>query len=90
MDPASLSAVLVGGYHGRWVRPAAHALSPVGPPARTVRPGAGVIHALGTDACGIQATAGIVSYLAGQCLPAGSVCSLPARRILLHAIIFYT
>ncbi|MGY3317856.1 NADH-ubiquinone oxidoreductase-F iron-sulfur binding region domain-containing protein [Arthrobacter sp. TE12232] len=66
MDPASLSAVLVGGYHGRWVRPAAYVLSPGGPAGHVVRPGAGVIHALGAQQCGLGATAGIVAYLAGQ------------------------
>lgn len=88
MPSGSVSAVLVGGYHGRWVRPAEHALSPVGPPARTVRPGAGVIHALGTDACGIQATAGIVSYLAGQSARQCGPCmfGLPAMASVLNRI----
>ncbi|MDQ0732779.1 NADH-ubiquinone oxidoreductase-F iron-sulfur binding region domain-containing protein [Arthrobacter sp. B1I2] len=88
MDPASLSAVLVGGYHGRWVRPAAHVLSPVGPPDGTARPGAGVIHALDLQICGVQATARIVTYLAGgsarQCGPC--MFGLPAMASVLNRI----
>ncbi|NUT71694.1 hypothetical protein HNO81_11000 [Pseudarthrobacter sp. C4D7] len=88
MDPAALSAVLVGGYHGRWVRPAGHALSPVGPPDRTARPGAGVIHALDLQACGIQATARIVSYLADQSARQCGPCmfGLPAMASVLNRI----
>ncbi|WP_457949240.1 NADH-ubiquinone oxidoreductase-F iron-sulfur binding region domain-containing protein [Pseudarthrobacter sp. alpha12b] len=88
MDPAALSAVLVGGYHGRWVRPAAHALSPVGPPGRTARPGAGVIHALDLQACGIQATARMVSYLADQSARQCGPCmfGLPAMASVLNRI----
>ncbi|VXB67157.1 NADH-ubiquinone oxidoreductase-F iron-sulfur binding region domain-containing protein [Arthrobacter sp. 8AJ] len=88
MDPAALSAVLVGGYHGRWVRPAAHALSPVGPPDRTARPGAGVIHALDLQTCGIQATARIVSYLADQSARQCGPCmfGLPAMASVLNRI----
>lgn len=88
MDPASLSAVLVGGYHGRWVRPAAHALSPVGLPDRTARPGAGVIHALDLQTCGIQATARIVSYLAGESARQCGPCmfGLPAMASVLSRI----
>ncbi|MDQ0769908.1 NADH:ubiquinone oxidoreductase subunit F (NADH-binding) [Pseudarthrobacter defluvii] len=88
MDPGSLSAVLVGGYHGRWVRPAEHALSPVGPPGRTARPGAGVIHALDLQTCGIQATARIVSYLAGQSARQCGPCmfGLPAMASILNRI----
>ncbi|MDQ0146339.1 NADH-ubiquinone oxidoreductase-F iron-sulfur binding region domain-containing protein [Pseudarthrobacter niigatensis] len=88
MDPAALSAVLVGGYHGRWVRPAAHALSPAGLPGRTVRPGAGVIHALDLQACGIQATARIVGYLADQSARQCGPCmfGLPAMASILNRI----
>ncbi|TQJ35942.1 NADH-ubiquinone oxidoreductase-F iron-sulfur binding region domain-containing protein [Arthrobacter sp. SLBN-122] len=88
MDPASLSAVLVGGYHGRWVPPAAHALSPSGPPDRTVRPGAGVIHALDRQACGIEVTARIVGYLASQSARQCGPCmfGLPAMAAVLNRI----
>jgi len=88
MDPAAVPAVLVGGYHGRWVRPAAHALSPDGPPVRTARPGAGVIHALDVQDCGIQATARIVSYLASQSARQCGPCmfGLPAMASILNRI----
>lgn len=88
MDPGALSAVLVGGYHGRWVRPASHVLSPVGPAAGTARPGAGVIHALAPDACGIQATAGILTYLANESARQCGPCmfGLPAMAAVLNRI----
>ncbi|RKR19581.1 NADH-ubiquinone oxidoreductase-F iron-sulfur binding region domain-containing protein [Arthrobacter oryzae] len=88
MDPATLSAVLVGGYHGRWVRPAAHVLAPNGPVGQVVRPGAGVIHALADGQCGLQATAGIVTYLAGQSARQCGPCmfGLPAMAGVLNRI----
>ncbi|WP_255769653.1 NADH-ubiquinone oxidoreductase-F iron-sulfur binding region domain-containing protein [Pseudarthrobacter sulfonivorans] len=88
MEPASLSAVLVGGYHGRWVRPGPYQLSPAGPPGRTVRPGAGVVHGLGTDTCGLQVTARILSYLAGESARQCGPCmfGLPAMASVLNRI----
>ncbi|HEY8702373.1 MAG TPA: NADH-ubiquinone oxidoreductase-F iron-sulfur binding region domain-containing protein [Arthrobacter sp.] len=88
MDPAAISAVLVGGYHGRWVRPGSHLLSPAGPPGRVVRPGAGVIHALGTGTCGLQVTAGILNYLAGESARQCGPCmfGLPAMASVLNRI----
>lgn len=88
MDPAAVSAVLVGGYHGRWVRPGAHVLSPAGPAGSTVRPGAGVIHALDLQTCGIQATARILSYLAAESARQCGPCmfGLPAMASILNRI----
>ena len=88
MDPASVSAVLVGGYHGRWVRPGAHVLSPAGPTGSTVRPGAGVIHALDLQTCGIQATARILSYLAAESARQCGPCmfGLPAMASILDRV----
>lgn len=88
MDPATLSAVLVGGYHGRWVRPDAYVLAPNGPVGQVVRPGAGVIHALADGQCGLQATAGIVTYLAGQSARQCGPCifGLPAMAAVLSRI----
>ncbi|KIS28106.1 hypothetical protein TV39_06945 [Arthrobacter sp. SPG23] len=88
MDPDSVSAVLVGGYHGRWVRPGPYVLSPTGPAGRAVRPGAGVIHALGAGACGLQVTARIVSYLAGESARQCGPCmfGLPAMASNLNRI----
>lgn len=88
MDPATLSAVLVGGYHGRWVRPESYVISPGGVAGHMVRPGAGVIHALGTGTCGVQATARIVTYLAGQSAKQCGPCmfGLPAMASVLNRI----
>jgi len=52
IDPSAVQAVLVGGYHGRWVRPLDYKLSPAGPASHTVRPGAGVVHVLPSTECG--------------------------------------
>jgi NADH:ubiquinone oxidoreductase subunit F (NADH-binding) len=52
-----VQAVLVGGYHGRWVP---FTSDPV------TRPGAGVMVALPHSACGLVESAKIMSYLAGQ------------------------
>ncbi|MEP6651084.1 MAG: NADH-ubiquinone oxidoreductase-F iron-sulfur binding region domain-containing protein [Lapillicoccus sp.] len=66
----SVTAVLVGGYHGGWVpsgdlRPNLQltraALAPY-----DAAPGAGVVVALPSSACGLQAGADITAYLAGQ------------------------
>ncbi|RAN70757.1 hypothetical protein B5P43_35040 [Bacillus sp. SRB_336] len=67
----AVSAVLVGGYHGRWVRPSGMVLSTAAPSAGYpsagwVRPGAGVLHVLGAGRCGLTATAQMVDYLAGE------------------------
>ncbi|MGO4491113.1 NADH-ubiquinone oxidoreductase-F iron-sulfur binding region domain-containing protein [Arthrobacter sp. 2YAF22_2] len=88
MDPASVSAVLVGGYHGRWVRTGSQLLSPAGPASRMVRPGAGVIHALGRDTCGVEATARILTYLAGESARQCGPCmfGLPAMAAVLNRI----
>ncbi|WP_037157975.1 NADH-ubiquinone oxidoreductase-F iron-sulfur binding region domain-containing protein [Rhodococcoides fascians] len=69
-------AVLMGGFHGTWLRGAelpnlglSHsALAPLG-----ASPGAGVVHVLGTSECGLESTARAVRFLAdesaGQCGP---------------------
>jgi NADH:ubiquinone oxidoreductase subunit F (NADH-binding) len=84
----SLSAVLVGGYHGRWVRPLDYRISPSGPDGQAVRPGAGVIHALQADQCGLAATARILSYLAGESAQQCGPCmfGLPAMAGVLNRI----
>jgi NADH:ubiquinone oxidoreductase subunit F (NADH-binding) len=53
----ALQAVLVGGYHGRWVPFTGDPVS---------RPGAGVFAALPESACGLVESARIMAYLAGQ------------------------
>ncbi|MDE8667416.1 NADH-ubiquinone oxidoreductase-F iron-sulfur binding region domain-containing protein [Pseudarthrobacter sp. H3Y2-7] len=88
MEPASVSAVLVGGYHGRWIRPGPYQLSPGGPAGQTVRPGAGVVHALGLGTCGVQVTARILAYLAGESARQCGPCmfGLPAMASVLNRI----
>lgn len=58
-----VSAVLVGGFGGTWVRlPTDFALAPDGDPQL----GVGVLLALPARACGLATTARIVRYLAGE------------------------
>ncbi|ALE04982.1 hypothetical protein AL755_04905 [Arthrobacter sp. ERGS1:01] len=66
VGPDAVGAVLVGGFHGRWVRPAGMRLAAGEQSAQSVRPGAGVLHVLGHGRCGLAATATMVSYLAGE------------------------
>jgi len=54
----AVRAVLVGGYHGRWIP--ADALN------STAVSGVGIVHALGIDECGLARTADIADYLASQ------------------------
>ena len=68
-DPRTLSAVLVGGYHGSWLTASAFAgtrLSRAGLKSLGASPGAGIIHALGLTECGLAHTAEIARYLAEQ------------------------
>jgi len=71
----SLSAVLIGGYHGHWLRLpqaleaplSAAGLAPFGGSlGASGTLGAGVIMPLSSTDCGIEATARIVRYLAAQ------------------------
>jgi len=75
-DPATVRAVLIGGYHGTWI-PAA-ALPHAALSAAALRPlhaalGAGVVRVLTLHECGLRAGAEITAYLAeqsaGQCGP---------------------
>lgn len=88
VDLASVQAVMVGGYHGRWVRPLDYQLSPTGPASNTVRPGAGVVHVLHTSQCGLEATASILDYLAKESAKQCGPCmfGLPAMVRVLTAI----
>nr|WP_245934660.1 hypothetical protein [Arthrobacter psychrolactophilus] len=54
VDPSEVQAILVGGYHGRWIKPLNYRLATNGPTLSTVRPGAGVIHLLGKGQCGLK------------------------------------
>jgi len=68
VDPAAVSAVLVGGYHGAWLPAAAlgtgldrAGLAPFG-----ASPGAGILLALESGRCPLTLSAAIAYYLAGQ------------------------
>lgn len=75
-DPATVSAVLIGGYYGTWVRASeafdarlsAFSLEPY-----AATPGCGVVHLQPADACGVTAVARLASWFAresaGQCGP---------------------
>lgn len=90
IDPSTIQAVLVGGYHGRWVKPLDYSLSPAGPASHTVRPGAGVIHVLPDSQCGLEVTAQILSYLADESAKQCGPCmfGLPAMARVLNAIAY--
>ena len=66
-DLSRIQAVLVGGYHGRWVGP-----EYFGDRLGAVRAGdglaagAGILYVLGRHECGIRTTAQIIDYLASQ------------------------
>jgi NADH:ubiquinone oxidoreductase subunit F (NADH-binding) len=80
-QPWSISAVLVGGYHGTWVGPDSLDRPLAVPAVRGAVPvGAGILVVLGDGSCGLQAASEIAGYLAaesaGQCGPC--VNGLPA------------
>ncbi|OXR40079.1 NADH-quinone oxidoreductase subunit F [Nocardia cerradoensis] len=75
-DPATVQAVLIGGYHGAWLPGAALPRASLSRKALRhwhATPGAGVIRVLRHDECGLRVTAEITAYLAaqsaGQCGP---------------------
>ncbi|WP_258067031.1 NADH-ubiquinone oxidoreductase-F iron-sulfur binding region domain-containing protein [Arthrobacter sp. GMC3] len=90
VELSQVEAVLVGGYHGRWVRPLDYRLSPTGPENHVVHPGAGVLHVLAASECGLESTARILASLAGasarQCGPC--MFGLPAMAGVLNAIAY--
>lgn len=93
LTPAELSApVLLGGYHGQWLRP--HALTGATVSASSMKDlgvglGAGVVLPLAEGTCGLEQTALIVRYLAnqsaGRCGPC--VRGLPALATAFEALV---
>ncbi|GAA4775272.1 NADH-ubiquinone oxidoreductase-F iron-sulfur binding region domain-containing protein [Microbacterium gilvum] len=83
--------VLVGGFHGAWLEPAAldAALSPDGLARHDASPGAGVLHVLPDGRCGLQATGDILAVLAAastrQCGPCAN--GLPRLAELLRLLL---
>ena len=75
VDPGTVRALLVGGYHGAWVPGDAldTALSADGLAPFGAAPGAGILMVLTRGECGLARTAEITGYLseqsAGQCGP---------------------
>ena len=68
-DPGTVSALLIGGYHGSWLPAGEFAgtrLSRSGLQSVGATPGAGIVHALGLSECGLVRTAEIAGYLAEQ------------------------
>ncbi|WP_104111966.1 NADH-ubiquinone oxidoreductase-F iron-sulfur binding region domain-containing protein [Arthrobacter sp. N199823] len=90
VDRSDVGAILVGGYHGQWVRPLDCTLSPSGAGGQVIRPGAGVLHVLSTGDCGLEATARILSYLAGESAKQCGPCmfGLPAMARVLNEIAY--
>ncbi len=68
VDRDGASAVLVGGYHGTWLRGKQLDLpfSATGLASAGAQPGAGVLIVIGRHRCGLAATAEIVEYLAAE------------------------
>lgn len=82
-------AVLLGGYHGSWVRPESLrrlSVSRVDLAAIDATLGAGVVFAV--DRCPVTATAAIVDYLAGQSAGRCGPCrnGLPALAVAMHQL----
>ncbi|MDH6244473.1 NADH-ubiquinone oxidoreductase-F iron-sulfur binding region domain-containing protein [Mycobacterium sp. OTB74] len=57
-DLKTVRAVLVGGYHGRWIEASAFDSTPLS--------GVGIVHAVGTHECGLARTAAIADFLANE------------------------
>lgn len=67
--PATLRAVLLGGFHGGWIPASALShtnLSRESLQRHNTSPGAGVVVALAAGRCGLQASADVAAYLAQQ------------------------
>jgi NADH:ubiquinone oxidoreductase subunit F (NADH-binding) len=92
LPPGPPPPVLVGGYFGTWMAPAAVATAAIGPSALRgagASLGCGVLWALPPDACGLAETARIARWFAdqsaGQCGPC--INGLPAIAGALDAVV---
>lgn len=84
IPPNSVTAALVGGYHGQWVAPDAFDRPlTTGREPGSLAAGAGVVLALQGGACPIHVTADIVSYLAGQSARQCGPCTAGLPRLSL-------
>lgn len=68
VETSRAAAVLVGGYHGAWLRPDQldAPLSEEGLAPLDAQPGAGILFVLDRTRCGVEATAEIIGFLADQ------------------------
>ena len=87
-----LPPVLLGGYFGAWLDPAAAAVTTIGPEAQRRQGqslGSGVLWALPPDACGLAETARVARWFAdqsaGQCGPC--VNGLPAMARAMEVLV---
>jgi NADH:ubiquinone oxidoreductase subunit F (NADH-binding) len=84
------SAVLVGGFHGTWMRGAnlRLGLSPAALAPFGGHPGAGILFVIGNDECGLRVTADILRYLAAESAQQCGPCmfGLPEMAGLLERI----
>jgi NADH:ubiquinone oxidoreductase subunit F (NADH-binding) len=72
-DPKTVRAILVGGYHGRWIPASAFDSTPVS--------GVGIVHALAMHECGLARTAAIADYLANQSARQCGPCRIGLPRL---------
>lgn len=80
-DPSTVRAVLVGGYHGRWI--SAQTVFRARTPGEALQPvsGLGIVHALAIDECGLARTAAIAGYLADQSARQCGPCRIGLPRL---------
>lgn len=78
-DPRTVRALLVGGYHGRWVPAPAFDSTP-GAEQESMS-GVGILHVLATHECGLARTAAIAGYLADESARQCGPCRIGLPRL---------